>query len=192
LDVVTVLVIAAVLWSIFRWLTALRFGCCRRSVAKMLTKDEARRIAANVAKLPGAVAEGITRQGAGHRLRPIRVKSRAGTNVEGGTLPSITDNGSAQASVAERPTALPPIRPGACPMPSDLNDRTSRVSYALHVRGKNGQQIDYNRRDELPKVGELIAVVLSDEPISIRVMNVITAPARELAELVHYVYAVEA
>jgi hypothetical protein len=77
-------------------------------------------------------------------------------------------------------------------MPSDLNDRTSRVSYALHVRRKNGQQIDYNRRDELPKVGELIAVILSDEPISVRVMNVITAPARELAELVHYVYAVEA
>jgi hypothetical protein len=64
-------------------------------------------------------------------------------------------------------------------MPSDLNDRTSRVFHR-----KNGhQQIEYNRGGKLPKVGELIAVILSGDPISVRVMNVITAPARELAEL---------
>jgi len=75
-------------------------------------------------------------------------------------------------------------------MPNNLSERTSRVYYALHVRRKNGnQQIDYNRRGELPNVGEFIAVVLSGEPINVRVLNVITAPAKKLAELVHNVYA---
>jgi hypothetical protein len=41
----------------------------RRSSAKPLRKDEARRIAANVAKLPAAVAEGLVR---GKRCRPLR------------------------------------------------------------------------------------------------------------------------
>jgi hypothetical protein len=72
------------------------------------------------------------------------------------------------------------------------NDQVPSVYYALHVRRKNGhQQIEHNRRGALPKAGELIALILSGEPISLRVLNVITEPAKQLVELVHNVYAIE-
>jgi hypothetical protein len=61
-------------------------------------------------------------------------------------------------------------------MPNNLSDRTLSVYYALHVRRKNGhQQIEHNRRGELPKAGEFIAVILGGEPINARVLNVITS-----------------
>ena len=77
-------------------------------------------------------------------------------------------------------------------MPNNLSQRTPRTYYALHVRRKSGrQQTEYNRRGELPKVGESIAITHRGEPINVPVVNVITAPAGELARPVHYVYAVE-
>jgi hypothetical protein len=67
------------------------------------------------------------------------------------------------------------------------------VYYALHICLKDGHhQTEYNRRGELPKLGEFISVTLSDEQINVRVLNVITAPsAHEPPEFAHYVYAVE-
>jgi hypothetical protein len=67
------------------------------------------------------------------------------------------------------------------------------VYYALHICLKDGHhQTEYNRRGELPKLGEFISVTLSDELINVRVLNVITAPsANEPPEFAHYVYAVE-
>lgn len=67
------------------------------------------------------------------------------------------------------------------------------VDYALHICRKDGQQqTEYNRRGELPKLEEIIPITLSDELINVRVLNVLTAPARERAGFAHYVYAVEA
>jgi hypothetical protein len=67
------------------------------------------------------------------------------------------------------------------------------VYYALHICRKDGEeQTEYKRRGELPKLEEIISVTLSDELINVRVLNVITAPAKERAGFAHYVYAVEA
>jgi hypothetical protein len=67
------------------------------------------------------------------------------------------------------------------------------VNYALHICRKDGQeQTEYNRRGELPKLEEIIPISLSDEQINVRVLNVITAPAKERAGFAYYVYAVEA
>jgi hypothetical protein len=41
----------------------------RRSAGKLLTKDKARRIAANIAKLPGAIAEAVPKTGGSALMR---------------------------------------------------------------------------------------------------------------------------
>jgi len=54
-------------------------------------------------------------------------------------------------------------------MPNNLSERPPGTYYALHVRRKSGrQQTEYNRRGELPKVGELIAITHRGEPINVR------------------------
>jgi hypothetical protein len=65
--------------------------------------------------------------------------------------------------------------------------------YALHTRLKDGdEQTEYDRRGELPKLGEVIPITLSDKRFYVRVLNVISAPsAKEPPEFAHYVYAVE-
>jgi hypothetical protein len=67
------------------------------------------------------------------------------------------------------------------------------VYYALHICLKDGHhQTEYNRRGELPRLGEFISVTLGDEQTKVRVVNVITAPSvHEPVEFAYYVYAVE-
>ncbi|MGB8630162.1 MAG: hypothetical protein WCD69_12345 [Xanthobacteraceae bacterium] len=70
--------------------------------------------------------------------------------------------------------------------------RPTSVYYALHIHRKDGhQQTEYNRHEELPKLGALIPVTLGGEAINARVLSVITSPAKAFARLVHTVYAVE-
>lgn len=74
-------------------------------------------------------------------------------------------------------------------------DQTARweVCYALHICLKDGhEQTEYDRRGELPKLGEDIPITLSEKQFYVRVLNVISAPsAKEPPEFAHYVYAVE-
>jgi hypothetical protein len=70
--------------------------------------------------------------------------------------------------------------------------RPDSVYYALHIHRRDGHQLtEYNRHDELPKLGTLIPVTLSGAAINVRVLNVISSPARAFARSVHSVYAVE-
>jgi hypothetical protein len=67
------------------------------------------------------------------------------------------------------------------------------VCYALHICRKDGQeQTEYNRRGELPKLEQIIPLTHNGEQLYVRVLNVITAPAKERAGFAYYVYAVEA
>jgi hypothetical protein len=67
------------------------------------------------------------------------------------------------------------------------------VYYGLHIQRKDGHhQTEYDRRGELPRLGDFIPVTLNGEQINVRVLNVITAPSvHEPVEFAHYVYAVE-
>jgi hypothetical protein len=70
--------------------------------------------------------------------------------------------------------------------------RRSSVYYALHIRRKEGhQQSEYDCCGELPKAGAFTPVILGGKAINVRVLNVITSPAKQLAVLVHNVYAAE-
>jgi hypothetical protein len=90
--------------------------------------------------------------------------------------------------------------------PECETDRKDESEIAIGSGGWRGRQwsgtceqgkrlgIEYRRAGTLddPAVQHIIRISLSDEQINVRVLNVITAPAKERAGFAYYVYAVEA